>query len=56
MTLFQPVGDAERDHGRPAQKAFGGLRQLNGDFFNAIDPKQTSQLQATDWAVAKPCT
>jgi hypothetical protein len=41
MTLLQPMGSEKRDQSWPAKGRSEAFARLNGDFFNAIDPKRT---------------
>jgi hypothetical protein len=41
MKLLQPAGNERRDQSWPAKGRSEGFARLNGDFFNAIDPKRT---------------
>jgi hypothetical protein len=45
MTLLQPAGNEKRDQSWPAKGRSDGFARLNGDFFNAIDHKETPALQ-----------
>jgi hypothetical protein len=43
ITLLQPAGNEKRDQSWPAKGRSEGFARLNGGFFNAIDPEQTSR-------------